>query len=300
VSHPPAHPRAVCAIVVTYHPDAEFTARLAGISRQVAAVVIVDNGSDAELAMLREAASDPRVTLVLNRENLGVARALNIGIHRALALGFRMAVLFDQDSCVDNDLVETLLAIHDSFPAGRLGVVGSGFRTREAAAAEPSPDPSGAPPWVDAEYVITSGSLLPMAAYSAIGPFREEFFIDYVDLDYCKRAVAHGLQVIQSRRALMTHSIGAPTQHPWLWMTKATTNHSADRRYYGARNKTVMLRDYGNYRRGGWILKSLLSCLKICKRVLLYEDSKIPKLRALLSGWWDGVHGNLGPRNQRR
>ena len=286
--------------MVTYHPDAEFPARLAGISRQVAAVVIVDNGSDAELAMLREAASDPRVTLVLNRENLGVARALNIGIQRALALGLSMAVLFDQDSRVDGDLVETLLAIHDSFPAGRLGLVGSGFRTGDGSAPHSNTGEVAAPPWVDAEYVITSGSLLPLAAYSAIGPFREEFFIDYVDLDYCKRAAARGLRVIQSRRALMSHSIGAPTHHRWLWMTKSTTNHSADRRYYGARNKTVMLREYGNYRRGGWILKSLLSCLKICKRVLLYEDSKVPKLRALLSGWWDGVHGNLGPRDHRR
>jgi rhamnosyltransferase len=300
VSPQTAHPSAVCAIVVTYHPDAEFPARLAGISRQVTAVIIVDNGSDAELAMLRELATDPRVTLVLNGENLGVAQALNIGIHRALALGFQMTVLFDQDSRVDGDLVETLLAIHDSFPPGRLGLVGSTFRTRDAPPPERNADESAAPPWVDTEYLITSGSLLPMAAYSAIGPFREEFFIDYVDLDYCKRAAARGLRVIRSRRALMTHPIGAPTHHRWLWMTKSTTNHSADRRYYGARNKTVMLRDYGNYRMGGWILKSLLSCLKICKRVLLYEDSKIPKLRALLSGWWDGVHGNLGPRNHRR
>jgi rhamnosyltransferase len=300
MSQPPAFPSAVCAIVVTYHPDAEFAVRLAAISRQVAAVVIVDNGSVAELSMLRELASDPAVTLLPNRENLGIARALNIGIQYALAHGFRMAVLFDQDSRVDGDLVETLLAIHDSFPKGRLGLVGSGFRTDAGAAAQSDADQSAPAPWVDAEYVITSGSLLPLAAYSAIGPFREEFFIDYVDLDYCKRAVARGLQVIRSRRALMTHAIGAPTQHRWLWMTKSTTNHSADRRYYGARNKTVMLREYGDYRRGGWILKSFLSCLKICKRVLLYEDSKIPKLRALLSGWWDGVHGKLGPRTYRR
>ncbi len=299
MSLPPAHLSAVCAVVVTYHPDTDFPARLAAIRGQVAAIVIVDNGSDTELAMLREVGSDRGVTLLLNGENLGVARALNIGIQRALELGFAFALLFDQDSQVDADLVETLLAIHDSFPAGRLGLVGSGFRTRDGAAPGGKAEQPAAPPWIDAEYVITSGSLLPLTAYGAIGPFREEFFIDYVDLDYCKRAVARGFQVILSRRALMTHSIGAPTHHRWLWMTKSTTNHSAERRYYGARNKTVMLREYGGYRRGGWILKSLLSCLKVGKRVLLYEDSKIPKLRALLSGWWDGVQGNLGPRNHR-
>ena len=31
-------------------------------------------------------------------------------------------------------------------------------------------------------------------------------------------------------------------------MTKWTTNHSPDRRYYIARNDTVMLREYGGYR----------------------------------------------------
>ncbi len=37
----------VCAIVVTYHPSSEFPARLSRVLRQVGALVIVDNGSDA-------------------------------------------------------------------------------------------------------------------------------------------------------------------------------------------------------------------------------------------------------------
>jgi hypothetical protein len=49
----------VCAIVVTYHPDAAFPIRLNNVSPQVGTIVIVDNGSsDAERNMLREAASD--------------------------------------------------------------------------------------------------------------------------------------------------------------------------------------------------------------------------------------------------
>jgi rhamnosyltransferase len=298
VSHSQAQASEVCAIVVTFHPDAQFPERLLRISRQVAAVIIVDNGSThAELAMLRGAAARASVTLVPNGANLGVAAALNIGIRSALEFKFRFAMLFDQDSVVDRDMVETLLAIHNSFPAAEsLGLVGSAFRTTGGAPLDSPAHESAAPQWADIECLITSGTLLSLAAYQKIGPFRAEFFIDYVDLDYCKRAVGAGFRVIQSRRALMTHSIGAPTQHRWLWMTKSTTNHSADRRYYAARNRTVMLREYGHYRMGGWALKGLFSCLKICKRVLLYEDSKLPKLRALLSGWWDGVRGHMGPR----
>lgn len=66
------HRKDVCAILVTYHPDTEFRTRLSSISRQVGAIVIVDNGSpDTELIMLREIAANPAVALALNFENLG-------------------------------------------------------------------------------------------------------------------------------------------------------------------------------------------------------------------------------------
>jgi rhamnosyltransferase len=292
----------VCAILVTYHPDEELPARLGSIRRQVGAAVIVDNGStDAELIMLRKIAADSAVTLELNFENLGVARALNIGIQRAVTLGYSAVLLLDQDSQVDCDMVKTLLAIHESFPTReRLAIIGSGFRDVH----KPSPDPcigdAFTEQWQDAECVITSGTLLPLAAFSVIGPFRDEFFIDFVDLDYCNRARAHGYRVIKSRRLLMSHSIGAPTLHRMLWTRKWTTNYSADRRYYSVRNRTVILREYGDYRMGGWALKSLFSCLKISKRIILYERAKAGKLVAVAAGWWDGVHGNLGPRDWRR
>lgn len=300
VSERPTQTIDVCAILVTYHPDTEFPGRLTSISRQAAAVIIVDNGStDAELAMLREIAADPAVTLILNFENLGVARALNIGIQRAITRGYALVLLFDQDSRVDGDMVKSLLAIYESFPTReRLAVIGCAFRDINKQLPDPDAHAAFTEQWEDAECVITSGTLLPLAAYSVIGPFREEFFIDYVDLDYCNRASAHGYRVIKSRRALMAHSIGAPTQHRLLWMKKWTTNYSADRRYYIARNKTVMLREYGNYRMGGWAIKSLFSCLKTCKRIILYEHPKAGKIAALASGWWDGIHGNMGPRDR--
>jgi len=41
----PAARGQVCAVVVTYHPDHDFPARLTRIAPQVAATFIVDNGS---------------------------------------------------------------------------------------------------------------------------------------------------------------------------------------------------------------------------------------------------------------
>jgi len=107
----------VCAIVVTYGPDAAFPARLRNVAPQVGMTVIVDNGSsEAERGMLQEAASDPNIDLILNGGNLGLARALNIGVQRqprSGILGFCCSIKITR---VELDMVRTLSAIHASFP----------------------------------------------------------------------------------------------------------------------------------------------------------------------------------------
>jgi rhamnosyltransferase len=287
----------VCAIVITYHPDAALPDRLDRIRPQVNGIVIVDNGSSgAERQMLRDMTSGRAIDVIFNGENLGVARALNIGIQRAAALGYPAVLLLDQDSSVAEDMVETLLAVRASFPdAERLAVIGSGFNE-----VNPGDTDAGNPgdAWVEVKSTITSGSWLPLSAYSAIGPFREELFIDHVDTDYCLRARTKGYRVIKTRKQLMSHAIGAPTQHAMPWGRKWTTNHSADRRYYFARNDTVMLREYGNHGTAGWVWKSFRRSLRQCKRIALYEAGKAGKICAVFHGWWDGMHGTLGPRGQ--
>ena len=284
----------VCAVMVTYYPDAGLPGRVNRILEQAGALIIVDNASDANAReMLRTIAANPAVTLILNPANWGIARALNLGIARASASGFQWVLLLDQDTVVRGDLLAKLLAVRAAFPEPeRLAVIGAEFE-------EERPGHERGAPWQDVESVITSGSLIPLAAHAAIGPFREEFFIDYVDSEYCFRARAMGYRVIKTTERLMSHTIGTPSRHDVLWMSKWTTNHSPDRRYYIARNDTVMLREYGGYRYGSWALKSLARRLRTCKRILLYEQSKVRKIAAVSQGWWDGVRGRLGPRAPR-
>jgi len=285
----------VCAVAVTYHPDADLPQRFSRILGQVGRLVIVDNGSgEAQTTMLQEFAASPSVTLMLQFANLGIASALNRGIHHAIALEFKWVLLLDQDSCIDDDMVQTLIAVQAAFPERtRLAVVGSGFRTTDETTDHSTDGSDG---WEEAESVITSGSLIPLETHAAIGAFREEFFIDYVDTEYCFRARAKGYRVIRTRKPIMSHSIGAITRHRMLWLNKWTFNHSPDRRYYIARNNTVLLREYGHYAMGLWALKSFGRCVRLCKRIALYEEMKIPKIMAVAQGWWHGIRGHMGPR----
>ncbi len=284
--------RQVCAILVSYHPDAELPRRVAGILGQAGALVIVDNASgEGAQEMLRRIAADSRVSLVLNPANLGIASALNSGVERARALGFAWVLLLDQDSDPHECMLRSLIEVRAAYPEpARVAVIGAGFGEETRPAREPEAA------WEEVESVITSGSLISLAVHATLGPFRDEFFIDYVDTEYCFRARAQGYRVIRTTEPLMSHTIGAPTRHDVLGIQKWTTNHSPDRRYYIARNDTVMLREYGGYAFGSWALKSLGRRLRTCKRIVLYERSKARKLAAVSAGWWDGVRGRLGPR----
>ena len=299
----PEHPTSaqrICAVLVSFHPDDDLPARVDRILGQVGALVIVDNGSgEAALRMLSALSAGPKLSLELNRENLGIAGALNIGMRRARARGYEWVLALDQDSVLDPGMVEELIAAHASFPEpARLAVLGAGFRDIHMPAPERGSASEAEPLWLEAESVISSGSLLNLAILDRIGGFRDELFIDLVDTEFCFRARAQGYRVARTRKPLMSHAIGASTHHSILGLRKWTSNHSAERRYYMARNDTVVLKEYGAFPWGSWALKSFGRRVRTCKRIVLYEDAKLSKVAAVASGWWDGVRGHLGPRHR--
>ncbi len=94
----------------------------------------------------------------------------------------------------------------------------------------------------------------------------------------------------------MAHTVGNPSAHRVMGALKWTTNHSADRRYYMARNDTVMLRHYAAARGTHWLWKSITRCLRLCKRIALFETDKADKIAAVAQGWWHALRGRMGPR----
>ncbi|MHB1676694.1 MAG: glycosyltransferase family 2 protein [Sulfuriferula sp.] len=289
---------AICAIIVSYHPDADFPARVSALACQVGAVIVVDNASgNTCTAMLAKLAQHDMLTLIVNPDNYGIARALNIGIQYAAEEGYSWALLFDQDTCVDEHLVATLISVYAAFPEkSRLAVIGTHFHDRHRPPVDSAMQATATSQWHEVDWVITSGSLISIPVYTKVGPFREDFFIDFVDTEYCIRARKAGFIIIKTTAALMLHAIGASTRHQIWGMLKWTSNHSADRRYYITRNYTVLLRESGKHRFGGWAIKGGAASFKSIKRILLYEQNKKAKLIAVFQGWRDAIRGRMGQR----
>jgi rhamnosyltransferase len=280
----------ICAVVVTRDPDVGLFSRVEKVRRQVDRTVLVDNGSgDLCISRLRELATSPNVHLILNGANQGVARALNQGIEYAEQQQYRWVLALDQDTTVAADMVDSLVAVYQEFPEkGRLAVIGSNYTNpvngRPAATHLPDAHSLGE----EVKTVITSGSLISLNALDEIGGFRDDFFVDCVDLEYCLRARSKGFRIALSSRPLMEHRIGNLREHLLPWKMTGTANHPPQRQYFMTRNTVILAREYFG-REPGWVFSTLWSRMKSLLLICLFEKERMQKLRNALMGTLDGV-----------
>lgn len=284
----------VCAVIVTFNPDPGFPDRLSSVSRQVGRVLVVDNRSEpAARELVRTACERHDVDLILNDENEGVAAALNQGVGWAGRRSFRWVLALDQDSTAEAFLVEELAAAYGQYPENdKVAVVGSNY-VDEARGKLFINDEGAGPPWIEQTTAITSGSLMSVAAFERIGPFREDFFIDHVDDEYCLRARSKGFRVILCRRPVIRHPIGAAAAKRLFGKPVWTSRHSASRRYYMIRNFTVLARQYA-FSRPGWILSRAGRHFAFAALALLLEPGRPENLRSMAKGMMDGLAGRMG------
>jgi rhamnosyltransferase len=286
----------ICAVVVTYFPDGDFLQRIEKVALQVAKIVIVDNGSSPPcVEQLTRVAESLSAHLILNPCNQGLASGLNTGVRWAALQGFQWALTLDQDTTVAPDMIETLTTLVDCYSGrGQLAVVGSNYRDKVNGALfhEPVTAVNGFP-GKEMTSVLTSGSLISIPAFQAIGGFRDDFFIDCVDHEYCLRARSHGFHVVLASKPIMDHGIGHGAQRRLLWKTVATSNHSPVRQYFLARNSLILAREYWG-KESPWIRFYLWAWMKLLVRVVLLEQERLSKIKHVLMGCVDGILGRTG------
>lgn len=279
----------LCAIIVSHFPDARFAEYLGAIQTQCDRVLIVDNGSvGPALEMLRGLSGGP-VCLFETGRNAGLGAALNAGVAHARKLGYAWVVLFDQDSLPLADMAVCFAGILAAHPqADRVALIGSRFidRNRQPLPVQ-RPAASGEALWAEKKRVITSGMLLSLQAFDDIGPFREDFFIDTIDHEFCQRARRQGWRILQTSIPLLAHSVGHYRPHRFLGRVIWRSHHSAWRCYFMARNPMLLARES---RAPAKLLRGGYKALKNSILILLFEEDKARKIGATLTG---ALHGLL-------
>ncbi|HEU5408750.1 MAG TPA: glycosyltransferase family 2 protein, partial [Nitrospira sp.] len=220
-----------CAVVVTFHPDAEVLDNLDKLRAQVQALVVVDNGSSPEsLNLLRRANSKIQFELIENGENLGIATALNIGVRWAEHNSYHWVILFDQDSTVTDGFMDTMIhAFESSLHRDRLAILVPRYVDKRLGKTLPRVLVRTG----GLEAAMTSGSLMLLSSFRKHGPFEDDLFIDAVDYEHSLRLRSTGCLIEECQQAILLHSPGTPRIHRFYGLYLFTTsNYSPLRRYY--------------------------------------------------------------------
>lgn len=298
----PVDPDAFGVVVVLWQPDVSHLIHLDDARALCRHVVAVDNSPEADEALharLRAAG----VEVLFNANRGGVSGAYNRGVEALFARGCQVAFLLDQDSRLGADFFEGMMRAcartgQDAF------IVGPKVFEANLGRYLPVFSPQGRMPrpqridalgegLVPTLFVISSGSAVSAAAYRRLGAFREDYFIEYVDIEYGLRATREGVPVFVNAAVELRQQVGRFVKRGVF----STSNHVAWRRYYASRNAVHALRS--NARRWSihWLVELLTLHQLLC--VWVSEEQKLRKTVAIAVGYWDGLRGRLGPFEQR-
>lgn len=296
----------VCAIVVTYNPNIEVLTRmLASLSLQVPHIVIVDNGSTNKKEVFLLASEVIQMHPL--EINFGIAHAHNQGIERARELDAQAVLLMDQDSVPAHDMVQNLTNSLSTLMAKgeRVSAVGACYFGSEEDnesffvrfglirfERQYCSECEIGETLVPADFLISSGSLIPISTIDGVGEMDERLFIDHVDTDWFLRAAHSGFQAYGDCRALMEHGLGERTLKIWIGRTRHVPQHRPFRYYYIYRNSVLLYRR--SYAPLKWVINDVWRLVGIGLLYTIFCAPRYQNFKMMLAGIRDGFLGKTG------
>ncbi|NUR26111.1 MAG: glycosyltransferase [Catenulispora sp.] len=277
-------PTRIAAVVTAYHPDERLLAVVDSVKASCAEVVVVDNTPEGATSTADKIPTDDSTVTVLRPGvNRGLSHALNLGVSR-LSRTIDAVVFLDQDSVLEPDVVPRL-AEHLADPT--IGVATPApWDTVHERFYETFSGRHG--DVADRAISITSGMLIRRTLLDRVGEFREDFFVDYADLEYSLRVRRTGARIVQDKRLKLPHSIGDRRTHRFLGMRVAVTHKAPWRDYWQLRNGLITIREQGRFS-PAWAVTAALYLGRAAVQAMMFEDDRRAHTRAVLHGVRDAA-----------
>ncbi|MGS2778938.1 glycosyltransferase family 2 protein [Robertmurraya sp. GLU-23] len=289
----------VAAIMVTYNPEKDLIENVKSIAGSASSLIIIDNGSGGiSIEYLKEVENIPFVTVIYNGINKGLGTALNQGIQLILEnVQFKeieWIATFDQDSKISEDFFRRLLQVYDTLSEKEKVAILAPNWVDENLLHEEMSEINQVADVSEPKTVITSGSLIKKSVFREIGLFIEEYFIDFLDIEFCLRARDKGYKIIMAQSVSMLHNLGNTKRHNLLGSKVMATNHNYIRRYYITRNRIHTYKKYFKSEKE-WLREDLTATFKETIIVLLFEKDRFRKIGSMIKGSIHGIIGKTGP-----
>jgi rhamnosyltransferase len=290
----------LAAVVVWYHPFSlggeTAIQNILSYSEYFNAIIIVDNSQENNMEFAKKI---PGAVYVPNLANLGIAKALNIGCDAALNHGHDWVMTMDQDSSWDRTDIQLFLhkfknhkndsdfvrsfgpaTVHKKEIRSVLGTIKSSFLKMLR-----SQVGTGVEDFEFVDRIISSGNIINLQIWKAIGGFNNELFINDVDYDFCYRLIQRGYKIIKINSCKMLHVDSAPQK---TFFPHAFWYHK-ERIYYSLRNKYFILNNYPEFAKKYRYKASIRRI--IFEKIFFFEFGD---LKYVFRGIFDGKKNKLG------
>lgn len=273
----------IIASIVLYNPDIErLSLNIAAILPQVRELIIVDNGSKNFENVIELTKNHTNIFFIKNKDNLGIATALNQAAQFAQKNNYDWLITLDQDSIAPDNLI----TVYSSFiNEKQIGIVCCKIIDRNFGEMQEQRIKFGVE---EVPMCITSASMMNLEAWQSVGGFPDDFFIDSVDFDICLSMREHGYKIIRTNDIALLHEVGHSKLQYLFGKEYQIYNHSPLRYYYMVRNEIYL------GKRHHFIIRAICRSLRLFMLIMLFENDKFAKFKMMSLGYWHTLIGKYG------
>jgi rhamnosyltransferase len=280
--------KSTAGTIILYNPNLhDVINNIKSYVNDIDLLLAIDNSENIDPGIkgkLTEAFSN--LIYLANSQNYGIASALNQAAQIAIDMKYSWLLTMDQDSFFEKGMAKKYISTAETIQSNKVAMftcnilLKNGKRSSSLTNIE------------KVDLAQTSGSLLNLSIFREIGSFKEDYFIDKVDYEYCFRLIEKGYTVLGINFIHLVHQLGNMTQRKLFTRTISVTSHEPVRWYYNTRNNLHLITHHGSLRYRVTTLFYLLFYDPIV--IILYEEKKKEKIKHYIKGICHFMTGKYG------
>ena len=282
-----------CFGVTLYNPTDKQIMNLTNYINCAGKIYVYDNSEKKNQKLIDIIKKNNKIQYITFNKNNGLSKAFNYICNLALSENFEYICLMDQDSVFTENnikLIENEIEYHEDNNVALYVPKIKYINSYEEIFFDEMDSNNLKNSTRNLKWAITSGSFINLKLHKIIGEFDENYFIDRVDLDYCKNIKKNKFLIKEISKCNLFQFLGDRINDKSKY-----SEHNSIRHYYIFRNRLYF---YNKYRKDYNIIKRnfiiFFGSLKQIFNILILENNKIDKLNMIYKGFRDYSSRNMG------
>ena len=268
-------PNNICFIIITYNPQKDFEDNIKPLLKYNKQVYIFDNNSNKKNVLKNL----KNIEVFFCNKNQGYASGINYFIKKKIN-DHEWFCMLDQDSILDLKYLEYINKFVD-FTKSNIGLIGTNVKYKNMN--KKLINFKTSKKVIRQKTLICSGTLINRSIIKKFGYLKDDFFMEYIDVEYCLRIEKQKYSNYITNTAFLNQSFGNNEKYYFLGKQISIDNHEPIRYFYRSRNFKYCIKKYFTYETKE-ILIHMFNFFKMYTKIVFFENYKLKKTYFIIKG----------------